>query len=254
MYETVCYKKPFLKDVIVRINFASPIEGFQRALPPKVASSALFNFPISEPQKLQEQTVTITHESIENQRGESMQWTYHGREREKTLHITSEYVSLVLKSYKSYEAMRLELDPILDVIFETQKDLVASRVGVRFVNVLDMPHDGDPFAWGDFVRPDMLATINAHKATGILSRAFQIVEFNNNGRSARFQFGLANPDFPAPVRRRQFVIDIDAYYQGALTLADVSTEIDAAHTTIQQLFEASITDATRALMGTQNVE
>jgi hypothetical protein len=49
-----------------------------------------------------------------------MHWSYHGRDREKPLLIASEFVSSGLKTSKSYEAMKGELERILDVIFEAQ--------------------------------------------------------------------------------------------------------------------------------------
>lgn len=53
MHEKICYKKPFLKEVILRLDFGSRVEAFIRALPQKVATAALQRFPMSEPQKTQ---------------------------------------------------------------------------------------------------------------------------------------------------------------------------------------------------------
>lgn len=253
MFENVCYKKPFLKDVIARVDFASNIEGFERTLPQKLSGVALQQFPLAEPRQTQEHAVLITSaDGVQSQKRDSMQWAYHGRDRDKTLVITPEFVSVTNKNYKSFEAFKADFDPVVEALFEGQKDLVASRIGLRFVNILDMPHDGDPFSWGDYVRAEMLASINAYKATGTLTRAFQIVEFNKEGRGTKLQFGIANPDHPAPVKQRKFVIDIDAYYQSALVRAEVSSEFEIAHASIQALFESSITDATRHLMEIHN--
>lgn len=62
------------------------------------------------------------------------------------------------------------------------------------------------------------------------------------------QFGIANPDYPAVIRKKQFVIDIDAYAHGVFELADIKQFLVDSHSKIQDIFEKSITDETRALM------
>lgn len=247
MYENVCYKKPFLKDVILRLDFGSKVEAFSRALPQKVATAALQRFPLFEPQKTQTQEIMFSAMALQTKTEDTMQWVYHGRNREKTLTITPEMFLIRNQSYESFENFHGDFDHVLNVLFEAQKDLSVGRVGLRYINILDTPGD-DPLAWADYVNEDMLGIIDMHKDVKALSRAFHIVEFNYDGQNVKFQFGIANPDYPAPIKRRQFVLDIDSYFTGALTQEDVARSVDAAHEKIQSLFEESITERTRAIM------
>lgn len=247
MHETVCYKKPYLKDVILRLDFGSKVEAFMKALPQKIATAALQRFPLSEPQKAQMQEITFSATALQTKTEDSMQWVYHGRNREKTLTITPETLLITNKKYESFEVFHEDFDHVLKALFEAQKDLSVSRVGLRYVNVLETPGD-DPLSWSEYVHEDMLGIIDMHKDVKALTRAFHIVEFNYDGQHVKFQFGIANPDYPAPIKRRHFVIDIDSYFIGALTQEDVARCVDAAHEKIQVLFEESITDKTRALM------
>lgn len=41
------------------------------------------------------------------------------------------------------------------------------------------------------------------------------VEYNFGEIYLKCQFGIANPDYPALIKRRQFILDIDAYSAGA---------------------------------------
>lgn len=176
-----------------------------------------------------------------------MQWVYHGRNREKTLTITPDIFLIRNQKYASFEAFHEDFDHVLKTLFEAQNDLSVSRVGLRYINVLDTPGD-EPLAWADYVNQGMLGIIDMHKGVETLTRAFHIVEFNYDGQQVKFQFGIANPDYPAPIRRRQFVLDIDSYFTGALTQEDVAHCVDNAHEKIQALFEESITENTRSLM------
>jgi hypothetical protein len=46
---TTCYKRPFLKQVIVRADFIAPISALEKTLPPKLAKLVSLHFPISQP-------------------------------------------------------------------------------------------------------------------------------------------------------------------------------------------------------------
>ncbi len=247
MYEQVCYKKPFLKDVILRLDFGAPVAALSRAVPQKIATLALQRFPIAEQQKGKSHGVVISDAAIETTQQEIVQWLYHGRNREKTLSITASALFLSHRAYESYEALKNDINPVIDAVFDLQKDLVIARIGLRYINVLETDKL-NPLSWEGYIRNDLLGSINAFGDTGTLSRAFQIIEFNDDGRQTKLQLGIANPDFPAPIKRNQFVIDIDSSYQGALGGPEVKDAIEIAHSKIQDLFETIITQTTRDLM------
>lgn len=248
MQDEICYKKSFLKEVILRLDFGTPIDTFRRTLPPKLAAKALHTFPIAEQLKGRTHTVQISNEGVNSAHEEdSMQWLYHGRNREKTLTIVPEWLGISHRQYESYEKLKLDIDPVIDALFGSQKEFAVARVGLRYVNVIDNP-DVDPLSWSDYILPELVSTIETFKGGGDLARSFQIVEFNDNGHQTKLQFGLVNPDYPALVKRRHFIIDIDSFYQGALDREEVDSSIKSAHEKIQKLFEKCITDKTRKLM------
>ena len=248
MHETVCYTKPFLKEVILRLDFGTRVEAFIRALPQKVATAALQRFPLSEPQKAQMQEITFSPTTVQTKTEDSMQWAYHGRNREKTLTITPEMLLITNRKYTSFEEFNGDFVHVLSSLFEAQEDLSVARIGLRYVNILDIP-EGDPLAWSEYINENMLGIIDMHKDAQSLSRAFHIVEFNYDGQQVKFQFGIANPDHPAPIKRKQFVLDIDSFFIGALTKEEVTRCVNTAHDKIQALFEESISGKTRSLMG-----
>jgi uncharacterized protein (TIGR04255 family) len=64
----------------------------------------------------------------------------------------------------------------------------------------------------------------------------------------RYRLGMHNPDYPARIRQKVFVLDLDAYTQSAVDLRGVGCLLDDFHATIQRYFELSITDRLRSLM------
>jgi uncharacterized protein (TIGR04255 family) len=245
--DKTCYKKTFLKDVILRIDFGSRVESLSRSLPQKIASAALKRFPISEPQKGQIQAITVSPTTVESSTQDIMEWTYHGRTRKKTLVITPESLAITYTHYESFEVLCEDYRMVTKKLFKSINELSVSRVGLRYINILEI--DGDnPLSWGDYVNKEMLGIIDMHPDKDNLTRIFHIVEYNDDGQQLRFQFGIANPDYPAPIRRRQFILDLDSYFSGDILEDQIDAIIDSSHTQIQRIFEQSITDATRAIM------
>jgi uncharacterized protein (TIGR04255 family) len=69
----------------------------------------------------------------------------------------------------------------------------------------------------------------------------------------RVQAGMPNPDYPAVMKRPQFVLDLDAYVSLAHDLPQSGGYMDQAHEHIQALFERSITDRLRGRMNARPV-
>ncbi len=253
MYEDICYKNPFLKEVIFKADFPSPPKNIAKELPDKLLKAILLRFPISEPQKAHAQELQFAGDAVHAKKSEFMQWVFHGKSREKSLTITPDAFSYTNRSYETYEKLVEDIVDILKVFFENLKDVTASRVGLRYINVISV-NENNPLVWKDYINEEMLGVIDFHDENEFLTRAFHILEYNFDGLAVKYQFGIANPDYPAVIRKKQFVIDVDAYSHGAFEHADISQFIEDGHSKIQEIFEKTITDKTRGLMEPQDVE
>lgn len=246
-YEKICYTAPFLKEAIIRIDFPTAATCLSDTLNAKVSKAALSKFPIFESQKVQAQEFKFSGEGFSANSREVTQWTFHGKSREKSLIISPEAIVQTNKSYKSYEVFTGDFLHVLSALKEVQPDLPVSRIGIRYVNIIDLP-SGDPLEWQDYINERMLGIIDLGNDKRNISRLFHVLEYNLDPISLKFQFGIANPDYPAVVKRKQFVLDLDAHSFGAFELTEVQSTIENAHTIIQEYFERSITEKTRKLM------
>jgi hypothetical protein len=59
-YDKTRFKKNYMKEVIVRLDFFAPVERLVTSLPPKVARAATVSFPIAEPADVQPQEWTVS--------------------------------------------------------------------------------------------------------------------------------------------------------------------------------------------------
>lgn len=250
MFEEVCYKKSLLKEVIVRVDFSSPVEDLATTIPPKVGNAALARFPVSEPRKAIAEHLQMSAKAIKHNRQEFTEWNYHGKNREKRLVISPSVTFATYSRYSTYEVLKEDFLSILSVLFPAFPDLRASRLGLRYINHIEQS-GADPLQWNEYIDKGLLGLFERFTDRQHVSRLFNIAEFNFDDLQVKFQFGAPNPDFPASIRRPLFVLDIDAYFQGLQELGELSANMDRAHERIQALFEESITDRLREAM---NVE
>lgn len=250
MYENTCYENPFLKETILRIDFPTNIPEIEKAVPTKVSNAVIKRFPILEPQQVHGHQVEFTPAGTKTKSVESTAWNFFGVERDKNLTISQNSFVLQVRNYKTYEQVIDDISEPLRLLCETFPDLRANRVGLRYVNVLDFG-DEAPLDWSKYIDEKLLAFINFHKSVN-LSRAFQILEYNFDGDALKCQLGIANPDYPAKIKRRQFVIDLDGTALGGFDNQEIIVKVNSAHDRVQEFFESCITEETRAKMKVRN--
>jgi len=59
---------------------------------------------------------------------------------------------------------------------------------------------------------------------------------------------MHNPDYPAPIKQKIFVLDLDAFKEGTLSFEEVNDIIPKLHQNIESLFEKAITPSLRGRM------
>ncbi|MEC8483873.1 MAG: TIGR04255 family protein, partial [Pseudomonadota bacterium] len=102
MFEDVCYRNPFLKEVIFKADFPTLVLGVEKGLSAKASKTILNRFPLSEPQKAHAQEFQFSGGSnFQTRTQELMQWIFHGEKRDKTLAIDQHSFSYTNRAYKT---------------------------------------------------------------------------------------------------------------------------------------------------------
>ena len=246
----------------MRFDFPSPIPNIEKGLPQSIFDAALNIFPIFEPQKTQTHKLEFGTPEIKNPSKlkskkavtqeakstitESTISIFHSLEKDKTLTIAANTLYVQVRRYDTFELFLSETLQPLSALFSSFPEIRANRVGLRYVNVLDIPGK-DPLDWEKYINPELLGMIGFYNKTN-MSRAFQILEYNFHEDALKFQVGIANPDYPAVIKQRHFVLDVDASSVGVFDYSEIVSKINIGHQRIQEIFESSITDATRTAM------
>lgn len=247
-FNDICYKKNYLTDVILRVDFVSPVLSITDQLPKSITDIILKDFPIKEPREAAFQQVQVNPKEVKTEKRIFTEWNFFGRNREKSITLTTDFFFIAYKKYEIYENMKREFESICNIFFETFNEAQANRLGLRYINQIEAKEDG-PINWGNYINNNLLGLlgfkINGSTPTRIFHNYEAVFE---ESYSVRFQFGLFNPDYPAPIKRNLFVLDYDAYYQGLIETQEISSNIDKYHDSVQMMFEQNITNKLRAKM------
>ena len=156
IFAAINYKKTFLKNVVARVDFLTPLLGVDATLPLPLSDLASSEFPILEPRDAYSREVKISAEEVRSTQEHFKEWRFHGKDRTKTLTIAQGCVYVEYTSYRSYEILSEEFDKIIRGINENFPGVKSSRIGLRFVNLIE-PNRGSPLDWSAYLAPELLS-------------------------------------------------------------------------------------------------
>jgi uncharacterized protein (TIGR04255 family) len=247
-----CYQHPYLTRAVFRVDFLNFVERIgSKELEPSVLKVIGARFPIPEPRPTVESETEIRGEEIKQKQQKYTSWVFHGKNREKLVSVTPKYLTVERIRYSTYEDVKGDFAAVFAAFTEAYSEAVINRLGVRYINEITLT-EGRPTEWDEYLDKRLISAFGFFADREKLSRLFSVAELNYGDLQLRFQFGMHNPDYPAVIRRRVFVLDLDAYAIGVVEPKAVGSVIDEAHARIQKLFESSITEKLREKMNEQS--
>lgn len=240
----ICYKRNFLKKVIARVDFAQPLSDLSHESLIEVIKEIKKRFPIAEQATAYQQGIEITGQDIKQSKTEFPEWNFHGANREKTLKLNKLFLQIMLTKYASEADFKDDLINPISQILNSRTDVIIARTGVRFVNIFDFEIDSFQRI-KDYFSETVSASSAAITKLDECVRSFLINEYLIGETKVRVQSGFFNPDYPAVIKRRHFVLDIDAFIDFPHQIRDVASYFGEFHTKIQAMFEANITQKLR---------
>lgn len=244
MYESICYTKNYLNEVICRLDFASPAAQIGSSMPKPLYDVVKKYYPIAEPKDIigTELQINPASGAIVNQIV-SKQWIFLSRDRKNKCTISPDSIVFSIRDYNVFDDLRLALIDVLSSFFDNFPDIQGKRLGLRYVNEIDIKDHND------WIVDKFFDALSAHKSKNttrlITQSEYAIVE---KDLSVRLHYGYPNPDYPAAMKKECFVIDIDAFSTGIIYKEDLEKLINDMHFEDQKCFETMITDEMRSSM------
>lgn len=249
-FTDIYYKRNFLQQVIVRIDFESSFEELKASISDKLFEKVLSRFPLPEKKEIAYTEFKIEKKEITTKEPAVFyQWIFYGNDRQKQLLISHDFFYIIYNKYNNFEELKEDFHEITSSLFEIY-DIKSKRFGLRYINNIEI-QEKNPFSWKPYLHKNLLTLFNVSKNKIDIIRAINSIEYKYNDFNVRFQYGMNNPDYPARIKKKSFILDFDTYYQGLLELENLTGYLDQFHMAIQESFEESVTDKLRDLLNEQ---
>ena len=247
--DTICYTKNFLKEVIFKIDF-SPILKINTEEPAAFQEKIKQPFEILEITQIQEFETTFSADSPSGTKINSYP-QYNFFNKNKTIKITLTSSSLIIQDFKydRYSLFESFTTNVVNEFCKLYKPINVKRIGLRFLNEIIF-EAGNPFEWSNYIAKPLVAAIeNFFEPKQEISRSIGQTYLNKSDHTLKFTYGLHNKNsFPAQVSRKQLILDYDCFTQ-TVDEGSILSFLDVFHNEIQSLFEKSITNELRTIMG-----
>ncbi len=244
---TAEYTHSFLKETIFRRDFAAEIPAIAKGLPKSLTSVIDPLFPIAEPRQYIGKELLITATSSKQRNESGTDWLFHSIEKDITLTVSKGSIIFSFKRPMPFERMKSLFIPVTEAAVTNYGDVQFRRLGLRYINEVVLP-ELEPLKWNKYINAALLTPLSFPMEDEPVARMFNNIEINFGDMMLKFRYGIFNPDYPAQVRRKNFILDYDAYVQAPQTLDDIKKNVEKCHTKIKPWFERSVTNELRVIM------
>ena len=253
-YDEAKYSSNTLAQVIMRIDLSNPmsneklfsdsreakiLEYFPNAGMIQKDKEALIHLSLPEPQWEPKPVRDILRKEYSNEDGNKFV-------------LSNDYFLFDIHKYHTFETCMKWFKDIILVLFD-EENLKISRIGLRYINLFNentIKPTKNLFAkciGSNFLGKQILENSEIE-----LFRSMQLSEYRIEDYTLNFRAGLYNPDYPGKLNNKSFSLDYDCFTTVAVeTFDELMTIIVKEHQIIQNIFESSITDTARKVMGNE---
>ena len=242
------YKRNFITGVIFRIDFSKPIDIYTDRIPEELESTIMKNMQMKEihETKNEELMIDSLKNNISRRTVEVREHNYYGNEKTKRLAFSKDYFFAEFSKYISYQDFYDCVRPVIDYM-RSNGSIESKRIGFRYINQFHFD-EPDVLKWEKYLNSKITNNIDFLDERYTLSRAFTKQEYIIGSNRIQIQYGIINPDFPGPVVKKHYVLDIDVSRNGSNNACDFYDTLDEMHKIQEEIFEMSITDEMRGYL------
>lgn len=242
------YERNFLKNVIVRADFAAPLIGAKDSWPARVTKAVLLQFPIEEERTtVQMSQMVIPGTLSQPEVTKETEAHYYSLHRDKHLGLGHNFLFVEMSRYEGFASLLQLFEPVAKELFDSSPDLAIKRLGLRYINVISSAGK-NPLQWSGFINPKLSSMLGFVKGSNGVCRAMGNIEYSLDEIGLRLTYGVANPDYPAIVKRKEFILDIDAFSPGLTSYEELMSQVTRLHEHIEDMFELAIGERARKAM------
>jgi uncharacterized protein (TIGR04255 family) len=246
------YKKTFLKQVILRLDYAR-LAALQSEQETPFTVDMRARFPVVTANQAQQFSVMMTPGGVNTAQQVALGWVrVHKTEKSTvTVTLTPDFLAIEYtgEAYQHFEELSEVVAFVLGSFRRHFGQVQFTRIGLRYVNEITLD-EGGPLDWDGLINARLVTSVKAGMLDDFrMTRSFHQLIAQKGEISVLLSYGIFNPEFPNPVARRQFVLDLDCYTSGVTESVDAENQVKAVNTAAEQVFENSIDEGLRTIMG-----
>jgi len=235
------YKRNFIKRVIFRVDFEKEFDKFKDDIPDELKSQ-LSNELINKEIRIikEERIIESSPRSISSITVENKEINFISEDKSKRIAMSKTFFYSEFTKYSSFKNFFLVVSPIISYLKDQQRDFPVKRIGLRFTDDINLK-EKNIFNWDKYLNKKLVSNLNWFNNKIQYMRTLNILEFIYKGSNVVFQYGMINPDYPSPIKKKIFLLDIDTVRKGQLKIDDIDDIAKELHKIQIQLFNSSIT-------------
>lgn len=242
------YKNNFLTQVLFKVEFPVLL-GLRDKSPSDFQILLRDKFPDLEEQQIMPFDKEVNQENILSMFSPNRAWKFKNLSEDEFIELSKNHLLYSCKKYVHFKVFTESVNFILDSFRKVYgESIIIKRTGLRYVNNIEIGK-GNPFDWQEYIKKELLAATNKFvEDKKTIKRSIHIMEINEGEFDIKLQLGMPNPDYPNPITKKLFLLDIDCISKEPIRLQDISTRLIESHDKIQELFEHSINEGLRKEM------
>jgi len=246
----VHYKQTYLKQVILRLDFGRlAVLQTDQETPFTEDMRARYSDVISNPAT--QLTFFLGPGGVNVGQQEASRIRVHkAPDTARSVTLAPEFLSIEYgqDSYRHFDELREQVGFVLNSFRNHFGTMQFTRLGLRYVNEITLT-EGGPLDWDGIINPQLVTSVKAGLQSGLrMARSSHQLVALKGDISLILNYGINNPDFPNPVARRQFILDLDCYISSIIEFGEAEERIKEVNALAEDVFENSIEDGLRTKM------
>ncbi len=235
------YKKNFLANVILRLDFANISElSANPTREIKFSNDIQDQYPFLDFRKLKTQS-----------QNEISVWEYKN-EKDGKRYITLMSNALVFEykhfQYEHFDSFYANVQVVLQIFQKNYLIREFTRLGLRYINEIEIPLP-DPFHWEGYLSSELSQALKAGIIENMrVARSMHQLHFIKDDVITIFNYGLYNKSYPNPILTPAIILDYDCFIPKALPEEDILSSAQKLNKIAEKLFENSIGNSLREKM------
>lgn len=165
---------------------------------------------------------------------------FRSRDEKSMVSLSADFYAVSTEAYTHWAAFAEELHRATRAVRETYDIPYATRIGLRYVNIISGECTGNATQGiYDLLRPELTALLQT-EAFHLPLLALTQVKVSEGDDQLTFRYGLGECE---GLSQPSFVLDFDLYAQGELGFEDLLERCDRYHNTIYRAFRWCLSDA-----------